>query len=365
MIGVAIDIGTTTVQAQLVKINTGEILDKYSAFNDQRCFGSDVITRINAAQNGKLNDLSLIINRQIESILQNFKYKWNLGGIPRCNITGNTTMLHLFCRTDPSSMGITPYIPMFLNEQNFAGSDLYLSADHITLLPGISAFIGADITAGLAFINILKKNDNAIFIDIGTNGEIALWKADEKRLFCCSAAAGSCFEEAEIIYGLYAKDFINAIAEMKNTKVINETGALAKKYKDTGFCVSEGIVLYQKDVRQFQMAKSAIYSGIKTICRKANVELKKINTVYFAGGIGFHINYENAAEVGLIPKEFAGKTNNINLEICGNTSLKGAAESLTNSSFLSRCCDVISCAETIDLANDKYFIAAFTHNLNF
>ncbi|WP_461256511.1 ASKHA domain-containing protein [Treponema sp. R80B11-R83G3] len=367
----AIDIGTTTIQAQLVDLDTGQTLDTFSALNDQRVFGADVISRISAAQNGKLDDLFAAINKQVKNILMSFAQKLNLSRIEKCAVSGNTTMLHIFCRTDPSAMGAAPYTPVFLKELHFSGEELSLPAENITLLPGISAFVGADITAGLVFVDIMGKGEDALFVDLGTNGEIAVWKNSEKKLFCCSTAAGPCFEEADFCIsttatrGFTASDFIDAVAEMKRQGVIDETGALAENFSWTGFSLPDGKVITQKDVRLFQLAKSAIYSGIKTICRAAGIELKNIGTAYIAGGLGFSLNPQNAAAVGLLPKEFADNSAAVKTVICGNTSLQGTVESLKETSFLPRCYALISCSETVDLANDKYFAAAFEHNMQF
>jgi len=343
--GAALDIGTTTVQVQLVNLGTGDIIDTLSALNAQRVFGADVMTRISFAQKGKLNELFTAINSQVNEMLRFFISKWNLQGIEKCAVSGNTTMLHLFCNVDPSSMGAAPYTPVFLDERNFRGEELSLPAQQITLLPGISAFIGADVTAGLALIDM---KENSLFVDIGTNGEIVL---KEKHFLCCSAAAGPCFEEAEISCGLNAAEFINAIADMKRTAIIDETGALSDMYT-AGFPVKEGCIITQKDIRQFQLAKSAIYSAIKTL-----VKMKKIDIVYIAGGLGLHLNLENAAEIGLFPKEF------VSTKVCGNTSLGGAVQSLLSPSFLQNCRDIISNAEVIDLAASKYFSASFAANM--
>ncbi|MCL2440414.1 MAG: ASKHA domain-containing protein [Treponema sp.] len=365
MTGIAIDIGTTTIQAQLVDLDTGIILETFSALNNQRCFGADIMSRISAAQNGKLNELFSIVNSQIENILLYFLKKYNLSSISKCIVSGNTVMLHIFCNIDPSGMGVSPYTPVFLQEKFFPGKELSLSAENIILLPAISAFIGADITAGLTVVDFINKKEDSIFIDIGTNGEIAVWKEKEKRLFCCSTAAGPCFEETGISCGLNASDFINVIAEMKYRGAIDKTGALTGEYAETGYPVigNSGFIT-QKDVRQFQLAKSAIISGIKTICKISGFNLKNTGTVYIAGGIGFHINLDNAVNSGLLPQEFTDSSG-IKTEVCGNTSLKGAVKCLNTPDFLQLCRKIISCAETADLANDKYFTAAFLYNMEF
>ena len=375
--GTAIDIGTTTVQAQLIDLDTGKIIDTFSALNEQRIFGTDVISRISAAQSGKLNDLFSVINKQTENILIYFLKKQNIPIIEKCAVSGNTTMLHFFCRADPAPMGTAPYTPAFLEERYFSGDELSLSADQIITLPGISAFVGADITAGLAFINIMNKGHDALFVDIGTNGEMALWKENEKHLLCCSTAAGPCFEEIEFSCGLSAVDFINAVALMREESIIDETGALSEEFLQTGFPVrrfsaaaslneraadihTEKNIITQKDIRRFQLAKSAVYSGIKSLCQAASVKPENLGSAFIAGGLGFLLNLKSAAVTGLLPAEIIDKAN-----VCGNTSLLGAAKSLTDLSFLPLCREIVSCSSTIELAHNKYFAAAFTHNMWF
>ena len=364
----AIDIGTTTIQTQFINVDTGKIIKTYSAYNNQRVFGADVISRISAAQNGKLNELFAAINNQVENILQQFKNEHDFS-IERCAVSGNSTMLHIFCGADPSGMGHAPYTPEFLEERHFKGEELSLSASQVTLLPGVSAFIGADIVAGLTYIDVLGKSKTAnagslLFIYIGTNGEMALYTKKDKKIICCSTAAGPCFEEAQAKCGLNASEFIDTIAEMKRKNIIDETGALDDKFVNKGFTVNDVGIITQKNIREFQLAESAIYSGIKTLCKTSRVDLANIGAVYIAGGLGEYINLENAAELKLLPREFAGKTA-AKINVCGNTSLKGAVQSLIDPVFLPCCREIITRAQTIDLAGDKYFTAAFEHNMWF
>jgi uncharacterized 2Fe-2S/4Fe-4S cluster protein (DUF4445 family) len=405
--GLGLDIGTTSVQARLVNLDTGEILDEIYAQNSQRGFGADVMSRIGAARDGKTDELFKAINNQTEGILRHFIEKYRLSKIEKCNVSGNTVMMHLFCGINPGAMGEAPYTPVFLEEQYFSGRELNLSAEHILLLPGISAFVGADIAAGLAYSSILEKNESCLFTDIGTNGEVAVWKKNGRRLFCSSTAAGPCFEGAEISRGMIAqagainrislsKDesanwftycltslpnneqndlyfttvenqkalgicgpgLIDAIALMKKLGVIEESGAFADSYAQTDFPVAEGIGINQKDVRLFQLAKSAIYSGITVLCKSAGLTPAALDKAYIAGGLGFYINLENAAYTGLLPRETIPKA-----DISGNTSLKGAVLSLTDESFLHRCREIIARSTVVDLAVDKEFADAFADNM--
>ena len=371
--GAALDIGTTALQAYLIDLDTGEFLDTYAALNDQRSFGADVMSRISAAKNGKLDELFFAVNRQTEKILAHFISKWNLDGIEQCSVSGNTVMLHIFCRADPCGMGEAPYTPLFLEERHFNGSELSISARRITLLPGISAFMGADITAGLAFIDIMNKKENSLFIDIGTNGEMAAWIESEKRLLCCSAAAGPCFEQAHISCGMSGSDFIDTIALMIRKGVIDKTGALAEQYLEPalgGFKTDiPGGIVTQKDVREFQLAKSALYSGIITLCDEAGFKPRDIGSVYIAGAFGFYINLENAVRTGLFPRFFSGGAEDKNpaagCAVCGNTSLMGAATSVTDPSFLQRCRGIIERCSIIDLAKSPVFAREFAANMWF
>ncbi|MDR0447441.1 MAG: ASKHA domain-containing protein [Treponema sp.] len=403
--GIGVDIGTTTVQAELIDLGSGKSLETITALNDQRSFGADVMSRINAARNGQSGELSAVLNRQIEGILQHCLYKWNLSGIEQATISGNTTMLHFFCGADPSGMGVVPFTPVFLEERHFPGKELNLSVGQIGVLPGISAFVGADIVSGLAFLDILNRKKDSLLVDIGTNGEIALWKKAEQRLLCCSTAAGPCFAGAEISCGMGAlpgainrisindkpvsagnifncgplvystlgnsmprgicgAGLIDAIAALKQLSVIDETGALTDEYIETGFPLAEGLTISQKDIRRFQLAKSAICSGITVLCKRAGLNPAKLDAVYIAGGLGFYIDIKNAVATGLLPPEFT-ETLPGKIAVCGNLSLKGAVQSLIESAFLQRCKKIIAHSNIVELAADADFSEAFTENMLF
>ena len=310
---VGVDIGTTTVSAELVDLDTGETAETVSALNDQRIFGADVMSRIEAARKGKTPELFSLINRQIEAMLRSFIEKYSLPKIERLNVSGNTVMLHLFVNADPSAMGEIPFTPVFLEERRFEGRELSLSADDVYLLPGIAAFVGGDIVSGLAVLNIIALPEKSLFIDIGTNGEMALWSGG--RVLCCSTAAGPAFEGAEISCGMGALPgainritvngesgtaggpdgslrfttidnepprgicgcgLIDALAVMLKTGAIDETGALSDGFEG-GWPIwvsasGDGrIGLSGRDVRRYQLAKSAIRSGIMLLCAAAGL----------------------------------------------------------------------------------------------
>jgi uncharacterized 2Fe-2S/4Fe-4S cluster protein (DUF4445 family) len=389
-IGAAIDIGTTTISAECIDLDTGESLGLVSQINAQQVFGADVMNRISAAKNGKTGELFALVNGQTKQLLRFFAEQYGLSErVEKCAITGNTTMLHLFTNTDPSGMGAIPFTPVFLEQREYKGEDLSLPVTELTLLPGISAFVGSDITAGLAFLDMLEKNDKSLFIDIGTNGEMALWSGGKLR--CCSTAAGPAFEGAEISCGMggipgavnrivfdkgkifcdtiggipprgiCGAGLVDALALMLEMEVIDETGAMAEEYGGL-FPLTDGVSLSARDIRQYQLAKSAIVSGIELLCKSAGIaeNLEDLDTIYIAGGFGFFINLENAVKTKLLPEPFLGKT-----AICGNLSLKGAVKSLSDAGFSSRCHNIIAQSEILELATERDFMDAFAENMYF
>ncbi|MDR2701875.1 MAG: ASKHA domain-containing protein [Spirochaetaceae bacterium] len=384
--GIALDIGTTTVSAQLVDLDSAQVLDTISEINDQRFFGADVISRISAAKNGRTEELFSRINRQTERILKTFQERWNIQKIAKLAVSGNTVMLHLFLNVDPSGMGELPFTPVFLEEKQIKGADIALSVEDIIVLPSIAAFIGGDITAGLAALDITNIPGPALFIDIGTNGETAL--VNGASILCCSTAAGPAFEGAEISCGMggvsgaiSAVEFtegslalttignveplgvcgsglVDAVAVMLKQGIIDETGFMPGLEK--GFCLAPGITILPRDIRQFQLAKSAILSGIKILCKNAGLNVTDIRNVFIAGGFGFFINKHNAAAAGLFPAEFLNV-----LSVCGNTSLRGALECLTLPGFLDTCRQLTGQCTVIDLATDPSFMEEFAENMYF
>jgi len=293
-------------------------------------------------------------------------------------------------------MGAFPFTPVFLEGKKIDGQTLSLSADEIIVLPSISAFIGADVTAGLAALDILQTPSPALFIDIGTNGEMALF--NRGKIICCSTAAGPVFEGAEIScgtgavsgaiksvelselsedisaesseggaisittfgnappVGICGSGLIDAVAVMLKLGVINDTGFMPRPEKK--YFLADNVSVSAEDIRQFQLAKSAIFSGIKILCKKAGIQTADIKNVFIAGGLGFFINKQNAADLGIFPYGFLDP-----ISVCGNLSLKGAQNYLCNKDFPDRCKHIINQCSVIDLAADLSFMDEFAENM--
>jgi uncharacterized 2Fe-2S/4Fe-4S cluster protein (DUF4445 family) len=383
---VAIDIGTTTVSARFIELDTTRVLGTISELNDQRVFGADLMSRIGAAQKGKTKELFTLLNRQTERILNSFQNQWNIRRIEKLAVSGNTVMQHLFLNVDPSGMGKMPFTPVFLEGRELKGEELSLSAQNISVLPSVSSFIGADITAGLAVLDILNIPGPSLLVDIGTNGEMAL--ACGETIFCCSTAAGPAFEGAEISCGMggirgavsaveltdnglsittignapptgvCGSGLVDAVAHMLKQGIIDETGYMAEPEK--GFTLAPGVSITGRDIRQFQLAKSAILSGIKILCKNAGLQAADIRNVFIAGGFGFFINKQNAIQAGIFPEEFIDS-----LSICGNLSLQGAEDCLNEADFSQRCKRIVGQCSIIDLAADPSFADEFVQNMLF
>lgn len=350
--GIALDIGTTTLAAALVDCSTGEILSTASMLNPQRVCGADVISRIAACGEGKLELLTKLIRDASADLCARLLSGKRTADI--MTICGNTTMLHIFCGVDPSPIGVAPYTPVFTDMQTLRGEELGLPAKDVYVLPSVSGYIGSDVVCGILALEE-SCNGNWLLADLGTNGELALIL--DKKVFCASTAAGPALEGANIECGIggvsgaicavtrdeedlclktisdavpsgiCGSGLVDLVAILLRCGLIDETGAfdedcgdsLANKLSDQGFLLTDKLWLSQKDVRQFQLAKAAIHAGIETLCESAGTNAGKLEKLYVAGGLGFYLREESVLETGLIPIGASGK-----LQAPGNTALGGA-----------------------------------------
>lgn len=367
-----LDIGTTTLALALVSIDEKKIVKVITRTNPQRIFGADVMTRIDFCRKNGVSELQKILLDEIDEMVKEF----GISEIGKMYVSGNTTMLHTFSGVDCSSMGVAPYTPVFLESRHIK-SEKVGGVDEIITLPSISSFVGADLVAGLNFTEKPQKGRYNLLIDLGTNAEIILYS--ENKILCTAAAAGPCFEGANISCGmsavegaicLYGKGkietignttakgicgtgLIDLIAELLFDGTIDETGFMECEE----FSVTEEVYLTQGDVRQFQLAKSAVYSAVLSLIKNENISFEDIDKAYISGGFSAKMNISNAVKSGLIPKELKEKCVPIN-----NSSLLGtvkfALENNDLSSFLEN-------AEYVDLSSDKYFSDLFIENMIF
>lgn len=388
--GIAADIGTTTLALYLVDLSTGEVVDAVSEENAQRLYGGDVISRIKAASEGKTEDLHRRVTAQTDRMIRELLHKHKIPVAASAVVAGNTTMQHLFAGVNPETMGVIPFAPVFLDTKHLTDAQSGLSlVKETTLLPSASAYIGADAVAGIVSCGMLG-HQNAILADIGTNCEIIL-KCGEK-LYAAAAAAGPAFEGAGIEMGMpgvaHAIDKVflrdgklgfttlggeakgicgsglaDAVAVMLDLGVIDDTGAFEEDspYNAGGkFYLSSKVYISQKDVRAYQLAKSAVCSGIRKLINVSGLCLDDIEKLYIAGGFGYYLDKRSAAKTGLIPPALASKA-----VASGNTSGHGARMCLLNPDYLAMCERYAKDIEIVELAGDPYFTSALMDNMFF
>ncbi|HEX2925518.1 MAG TPA: ASKHA domain-containing protein [Ruminiclostridium sp.] len=408
--GIAVDIGTTTIAAYLIDLTTGKKLSVTSLLNPQKAFGADVISRIShTMQHG--NGLEELNNLLTEAINVCINTLCNQTGIKPSSVyavtfAGNTTMLHLLMKVDPSNIALAPFIPVFTSDLKLRAADLNLNINPYGtayLLPGVSAYVGADTIGAVLATRICEQASASLLIDIGTNGEIVLGGRD--GLYACSAAAGPAFEGANISngmgsvsgaiscvsleqgiayttigntkpIGLCGTGVVDLLAALLEAGIVDETGRIDTAWKpvspeqenlseritsidkSTAFILckadetlsSSEIVLTQRDIREIQNAKAAIAAGIRVLLKESGIRFEDIGRVYLAGGFGSCINVSSALKIGLIPKELEGR-----IESVGNAAAQGAIDVLMDKAHLETARKLRKSIKYVELSGSKDF----------
>ncbi len=386
--GVALDVGTTTLVAQLYD-KAGNKLAECGSRNPQVAWGADVISRIEASIRGEEDHLAKSIREAIDGMIRELaeKAKINAKEIDGNVITGNTAMLYLLTATSPETLSKAPFQADRLFGETLTAKDLCLSVlspqAEIYLPPCIAAFVGADTVCAMLATN-LWETENALLADIGTNGEMGLWHSG--TLLVCSTAAGPAFEGVGISMGMNGETgaidhvtmqngclkahtigevvpcgicgsgLIDAIACLLENKTLDETGLL----DDDPAEIAAPVVLTQKDIRMVQLAKSAICAGIRTLLRKAELPEEAVSVFRLAGGFGSYLNIKSAGRIGLIPDTLTAKS-----EVVGNAALAGAAMLLLDRNARKRAREIAGKAIVIDLSTDPVFIDSYMTGILF
>ncbi len=400
---IAIDIGTTTLAVSLVDCADGDVRRTVTSVNHQRAYGADVISRMQAANDGKLGELSHSIRKDLsEDMLRMLdEARVTFSQINRIVVAGNTTMGHLLMGFSCETLGVYPFDPvdisMIRTDFNtlFGGEmpDEVKENIPVTLIPGISTYVGADIVAGLLSCNFDCSDQVNVLIDLGTNGEMAIGNKD--RIYVTSTAAGPAFEGGNIScgmgsvqgaichveldgsdvhcetigekapLGLCGTGVIETVYELLKEELIDETGMLDEDYFDDGFPLAttpEGheISFTQKDVREIQLAKSAVRAGLETLILRYGIDRKEIGQIFLAGGFGYRMDLKKAAQIGLLPMDLLERTVAV-----GNSSLGGCMDFLTDENAKARIEKIIEVSEEIPLASDKDFNNFYTEYMFF
>ena len=414
LMGVAVDIGTTTVVVYLVDLRNGNLIGQALSFNDQISCGEDVISRIVYSQKGKgLQRLRRLVVQTINRLLKELgeEHHFDPRQIHSMVVAGNTTMTHLFLGLPSKHIREEPYEPAASHFPVYTAHELGIKINpnvNIYCLPAIAAYVGGDITAGVLSSGIYKTDKLTIFMDVGTNGEIVLGNAD--WLMTCACSAGPAFEGAGVASGMRAttgavedvrinsktleptieviedvpplgicgSGMLSALAELFVTGVVERSGRINVPYvqqvmgersrvkmgdhgaeyvlvwaKDSG--TGQDIVLTEVDINNLIRTKAAIYAGIAVMARGVGVELDQVEEVLIGGAFGQHINLEAAIQIGLLPDLPWDR-----FKYLGNTSAWGAYEVLLSKHARAKVDEIAGKMTYMELIADNSFMNEFT-----
>ena len=412
--GVAFDLGTTTVVGALFDLVTGEEKAVSSTINPQVGFGDDVISRISRVRENRagLNELQQAALKAVNSVIHDLGAQADVDAryIYEVVIAGNSTMQQLLCGLDPSALGEVPFVQTFDDGLTIAAQTLGLAVNpggEVFIFPQIGGFVGGDTVANMLAVGLEATEEPTLLVDIGTNGEIVL--AHEGKLYATSTAAGPAFEGARIVQGMRAAAgaiekvlideevllnvignappagicgtaLIDAVAELLRKGIVDKTGRILPPDKapaelpewlrtrlvtmdgQINFLLApaektvsrDAIYLWQKDVRELQLATGAIRAGINILLRRVGLEPDDLGRILLAGAFGNFIRRSNARRIGLLPEIPCGR-----IHFIGNAAALGAKLALLSRDERERAERLRGVTEHVDLSLDPEFQMEF------
>jgi uncharacterized 2Fe-2S/4Fe-4S cluster protein (DUF4445 family) len=389
-LGVAVDLGTTTLVAQLVDLTTGKVLSVQTSLNPQAAHGADVMSRVQLAISAEgRSRLQKLIHREIGRLLDRLLEAAGARNLPleRIVIVGNSVMHHLFSGLDVTPLAYFPFEPLQGGLQRFGSDGLgwrLRGNPRVLFLPCLGGFVGSDILAGILSTKMLASSDLIGLIDLGTNGEVVFGNRD--RIVCASTAAGPAFEGARIRMGMRAatgaisevslfegglrchvlgggqprgicgSGLVDAISTGLNIGVIKSSGRFAGGLEQ--WIVCPPVFLEQSDIRELQLAKAAIAAAIQLLLRRMDARPTDVSKVYLAGAFGNYIDRDSARRIGLI--DFSSEQ----ITPAGNTALRGAKLALFRT-VEDEFHDVGSGVEHLSLSADPEFEEVFVRCMTF
>ena len=410
--GVAVDIGTTTVVAHLIDLVSEETICSMGSFNKQITYGDDVISRIIfASEKEGLEKLHLAVTDNINSLISSLAKDYcgcgrivKLDDITAVVCAGNPTMTHLLMNIDPTYLRKEPYVPITNEMPVIRAAEAGIRINPRGLLDcaaGVSSYIGGDISAGLLVSDITEKSDVAMYIDMGTNGELVLGNKD--WLACCACSIGPAFEGSGIKCGTRAvkgaiqkvkiKDvhtpaevdtiqnepplgicgsgLIEIISELLKAKIINKAGKISdglnSKFIRQGnegleyvivtkdkTATGRAIIISQADIDHIIRSKAAVYAGIATLLKRMGYAISDVTKFYIAGGFGSHLDIEKSIAIGLLPDAPVDK-----FQYIGNGSVEGARMILLSYIAMERARRIADKMTYVELSTDNTFNEEF------
>ena len=410
--GFAIDLGTTTVDVSLHNLETGRRIGRKTMLNRQSAFGADVISRTQAFH----EDPQAVRRAALETIADCAEMLLKENGVQRqrvvrSTVVGNSIMIHILHGLNPRQLTLAPYIPLVAGVVRRRPEEFgwkFQSCGHVETLSLISAFVGADTTGVILALELEHEEGSSLSIDIGTNGEIVLSKKGE--LITTSTAAGPAFEGAQISCGMRALEgavtgisiadsgqidlqvvgggrakgicgsgLISAVAELLEADLLDSTGRLAdpeevdnpdlkkrffKLEKIAAFMLStdavENLYISQKDIRELQLAKGAIRTGIDMLLAETAVEVQTLKKIRLAGNFGSGVDIAKTIRIGLIPEVEIEK-----VDVVGNAALRGASLALVSKVYREKAGSIYRKCRFLELAAKPDFQTRFASSMFF
>lgn len=348
-LGIAVDLGTTTIVAQLIDLQTGHVLAVRASLNSQAKHGTDIMSRVEFAVVGQgQRTLQNLVRKQIGGLTKELltAARGISGDVKSVVLVGNTVMHHLFCGISVEPLSHYPFEPVSSGLQVFDAADLgwsFPGNPAVRFLPCLGSFVGSDILAGLLATRLHESERLAALIDLGTNGEVVV--GNRERMLCASTAAGPAFEGARISMGMRAatgaisevrvqdgglqchvlgngaprgicgSGLVDAVAAGLELGWISSKGRLAN---GDSLALAGSVSLNQWDVRELQLAKGAIAAGLRILLEQWGATKDDLAQVFLAGAFGNYINQSSARRIGLL--DLAAET----VRPAGNTALLGA-----------------------------------------
>ncbi len=384
--GLVIDLGTTTIVAQLLDLSGGRVLGVRTAVNPQARYGADVISRIAfAIEKDGQSRLQEIIYQTVAGIILSMLEECRVT-LTRIVIVGNSVMQHIFCGLDVKPLSFYPFESRSKELFTLAPSDIHPELDkdlRVYFLPSIGSFVGSDILAGLLAARIHESTDFQVLIDLGTNGEIIA--GNRESILCASTAAGPAFEGTNISMGMRATTGAISSVWMENGKLSYH---VIGNVKARGICgsglidavsvflqngeldaggqiagdrdklpVGGPVFITQQDIREFQLAKAAIAAGLQILLKQLEIPHADVKQVFIAGAFGNFIDLSNARFLQLLefPEESIRKM--------GNTALLGAKMALFEKDLSFS--EVLSITHHLSLESDPEFQDIYISKLMF
>ena len=413
VLGVAFDLGTTTVVGTLLDLVTGQERAVASTMNGQIPFGDDVLSRILRIREdlARLPELQAAAVHSLNEIVASLCHQAGVTRESIVNVTlaGNTTMQQILCGMDPTALGELPFTPVFARSHELSAAGIGLQihpAARMYVFPQVGGFVGGDTVAGMLASGFDRLKKPTLLVDIGTNGEIAL--LHNQQIFCTSTAAGPAFEGARIAQGMRAtagaiekvlvKDgdlhiniignvpaaglcgtaLIDTVAEMLRHGLLETTGrlpapdelpaAIPERLRrrielqgdESRFVLAPAsgkqaaVCLIQRDIRELQLASGAIRAGVETLLHRAGLVAADLDAVLLAGAFGNFIRRNNAQRIGLLPP-----LPHERIRFIGNASSMGAKMALLSIKERARAESLRKRCVHIDLSTDPAFQDAF------